>query len=47
VPYILVVGRREAESGTVSVRRRKEGDLGSMKVEELLERLKEKLGEDA
>ncbi|NPA79534.1 MAG: hypothetical protein GXO29_00580, partial [Thermotogae bacterium] len=43
VPYILVVGRREAESGTVSVRRRKEGDLGSMSLQELLERMREEL----
>ncbi len=47
VPYILVVGKREAESGTVSVRRRKEGDLGTMKVEELVERMRRELEEDS
>jgi threonyl-tRNA synthetase len=30
VPYMLVVGRRDAEAGTVSVRRHGEGDLGAM-----------------
>jgi len=33
VPYILVVGEKEAESQSVSVRKRDEGDLGSMSVE--------------
>ena len=40
VPYILVVGEKEAESKSVSVRSRDEGDLGSMSVEQLLEFLK-------
>lgn len=33
VPYKLVVGDKEAEAGTVSVRRRGEGDIGSMSKE--------------
>jgi len=37
VPYILVVGDREMESKTVSVRSKKEGDLGSKTWEELVE----------
>ncbi len=32
VPYILVIGDKEAESGVVSVRHRSEGDLGSFTV---------------
>ena len=32
-PYMLVVGDKEAEEGTVSVRHRKDGDLGAMNVE--------------
>ncbi len=39
IPYMLVVGQREAEEGTVSVRDRIEGDLGSMPVAEALTRL--------
>ncbi len=34
VPYMLVVGDEEAEAGTVAVRRHREGDLGSVDVEE-------------
>ena len=35
VPYMLIVGEREAESQTVAVRNRFQGEQGSMKVEEL------------
>ena len=28
IPYMLVVGAKEAEAGTVSVRHRSKGDLG-------------------
>jgi len=37
VPYMLVVGDREAESGTVAVRRHGEGDQGSVGVEAFAE----------
>jgi threonyl-tRNA synthetase len=33
-PYMLVVGDKEAESSVVAVRRHREGDIGSMSVEE-------------
>ena len=39
VPVILVVGDREAEDGTVSVRRRGAGNLGARPLEELREEL--------
>ncbi len=35
VPYMLVVGEKEAVSGTVSLRKRGEGDLGAVDVETL------------
>ena len=35
VPYMFVVGEREVEDNTVSVRERHQGDLGSMSVEEI------------
>ena len=38
VPYMLVVGDREAEAGEVSVRRHREGDLGSVALSEFAER---------
>ena len=33
IPYMLVVGDRDMEAGTVSVRHRSEGDLGAMSLE--------------
>jgi threonyl-tRNA synthetase len=39
IPYMLVVGDRELEDGTVAVRLRTEEDLGSMTVEHLLEQI--------
>jgi threonyl-tRNA synthetase len=41
LPYMLVVGEREAESGTVSVREHEAGDLGTMAIEELARRIAE------
>jgi threonyl-tRNA synthetase len=41
VPYMLVVGGREAEEGTVSVRRRAGEDLGAMPVDAFLGRVRE------
>jgi threonyl-tRNA synthetase len=43
IPYMLVVGDREAEDGTVSVRRHREGDEGSMPVEQLAQDLPARL----
>jgi threonyl-tRNA synthetase len=34
IPYLLIIGEKEAESGTVSVRKQGEGDKGTMKIEE-------------
>jgi len=34
IPYLLIVGEKEEQSGTVSVRRQGEGDQGSMPLEE-------------
>jgi threonyl-tRNA synthetase len=39
IPYLLVVGEREMESGTVSVRTRKGEDLGSMSIDDFASRL--------
>ena len=36
VPYMLVVGDREAEAETVAVRSRKDGDQGSRSLEEFI-----------
>jgi threonyl-tRNA synthetase len=39
VPYMLVIGDKEMECNALSVRSRKEGDLGSMSKEEFIERI--------
>jgi threonyl-tRNA synthetase len=36
VPYLLIVGEKEVADGVVSVRKRKDGDKGSMKVADFL-----------
>ena len=36
VPYMLIIGEKEQESNTVSVRKRGEGDIGSISVDEFL-----------
>lgn len=47
IPYMLVVGDKEAESGEISVRGRKAGDLGSMTVEAFIEKLREEVDSKA
>ncbi len=41
IPYLLIVGDREKTQGTVSLRARKQADLGSMKLEDFLKRIKQ------
>ena len=38
---MLIIGEKEAENGTVSVRRHGEGDLGEMTIEEFIAFMKE------
>ena len=40
IPYLLIIGPREAEAKNVSVRERGRGDQGQLKLEEFLARLK-------
>ena len=40
VPYMLIVGEKEMESDTVSVREHKVGDKGSLKLEEFISSVK-------
>jgi threonyl-tRNA synthetase len=37
IPYLLIIGEKEVESGTIAVRKQGEGDKGSMKVEKFIE----------
>ena len=41
LPFMLIVGENEENNGTISVRRRGEGDLGEMKVEDFISYFKE------
>ena len=43
IPYMLVVGDREAEAGAVSVRSRSEGDKGAVALDDLVAELKKEL----
>ena len=43
VPYMLIVGEKEVESGTVSVRSRDKGEQGAMPVDEFIAKLQEEI----
>jgi threonyl-tRNA synthetase len=43
IPYLLVVGEKEAENGSISVRKQGEGDKGSMKIEKFVEFINEEI----
>ena len=39
IPYLLIVGEREAADGTMSVRSRREGELGTMTIDQFVEKM--------
>ena len=41
IPYMLIIGDKEAEAGTVSVRTRSGGDMGSMPLDEFIAKVTE------
>lgn len=43
IPYMLVIGQREAEAGQVSLRRRGKGDSGAIKWSDLIEKMKDEI----
>jgi len=47
INYMLVIGDKEVDENTVSVRRRGEGDIGSMSVEALVEKLENEINSKA
>ena len=47
IPYMLVLGDKEVEDGTLSVRRRGQGDLGSMSVDALCDKLLAEIAQKA
>jgi len=45
IPYVLIVGDKEVEDGTVAVRRREEGDVGAMDLDAFLDMLQTEIEE--
>ena len=43
IPYMLIIGEREANSGTVSVRRHRHGDQGSLNFSEFLSKVRNEI----
>ncbi len=43
IPYMIVIGDKDIENNTVSVRHRKDGDMGSMSLEEFIKLAKEEI----
>ncbi len=43
VPYVVIIGEKEAKAGTVAIRRRGEGDIGQMKLADFEEKLKKEI----
>ena len=43
IPYMLIVGDRESETGKVAVRTREEKDLGAMLIQEFIDKLKREI----
>ncbi|MBW7869769.1 MAG: threonine--tRNA ligase [Flavobacteriia bacterium] len=43
IPYMLIVGEKEEENGTVSIRKHGEGDLGEMSLEAFKDRILEEI----
>jgi threonyl-tRNA synthetase len=43
IPYMLIVGGKEAEAGTVSVRQQSKGDLGPRPLAEFLSDLRQQV----
>lgn len=45
IPYMLVIGEKEEQSGTVSVRKRGEGDIGAVSVDDFLSSAKKDIAD--
>ena len=43
VPYMFIIGGREAESRTIAVRMRKEGDIGALPIEEAVNKITQEI----
>ncbi len=39
IPYMIIIGEKEAKNNTISLRKHKKGDLGTIKIDELIEKI--------
>jgi threonyl-tRNA synthetase len=46
IPYLIIIGEKEAESETISVRKQGEGDKGAMKIEEFARFIREEINKE-
>ena len=46
IPYMLIVGEKESDAETISVRKHGEGDVGSMKLDEFIKFINDKVEEE-
>ena len=47
VPYMLILGEKEVEANAVGVRKRKEGDIGQMSIEDFVSMISKEIEEKA
>ena len=45
IPYMVIVGEKESESRTISIRKRDQGDIGSSTIQEFLALLEKELAD--
>ena len=45
IPFMLIIGEQEAANENVAVRKHKEGDLGTLSIESLIEKVQEEISE--
>ncbi len=43
IPYLLIVGEKEVENNTVSIRKQGDGDKGNMTIDEFVSFIKEEI----
>lgn len=46
IPYMLIIGEKEVEEQTVSIRRQGQGDMGSMSVQDFIDKINQELKEE-
>ncbi len=46
IPYMIIIGEKEADNGTISVRKHKEGDLGSFTIDDFVKYIRKEEQKD-